>query len=774
MENIELIKQIDKILILDSVKKRESIKKDINKIKQRLEDDTFRIAVVGEFSSGKSTFINAMIGSDILTHAVNETTATVTYIYNVKDFDERKNTCEVTYNNGKKIYLDDMSKLMYYTTAQSEHNVAENICSVSVYVNFLNTDHQLLVVDTPGLNGIADRHREITIEEVKKAHACIYLLSMKGLTNSDVDFIKILQTHQSRFIFVQNFIDNLRISEGETVDKKIEDDIENIKKTLCGYSYDFKYNIYGISALKALAAKDENIKRLYSSDSMDISDRKKLYQESNICELESFIEDVINTGEYREYIVSSVLQALINIIDNIIDELEINRKINNELRSNSDKAQRIERAQKAVEKLKLKAPERKNRLDNFVISRDVENRAALKEYLKEQLKLLFDFASDHIDTQIQHYDDIDILESRIGRTFQDYISVFVTNRINTYISPELNRRISDNFDHLYDEAAMRITNFTSEIADGNAKIIFNIKSENENVEIEDYNRQRKINEYKIEVDQEKEEYEKRLKNWKENYYEIERKSLELNRENNKKIQIESQYERDIKALGKMPEREKKYITKTRSVDRKGFLGGLRTTLFGQVEETYTECYFDNSAQKKWQEDRRRIDERKNRDIKECDIKIESYRRKKTQLEIQQTENMYEQRKLKSKIEQLNKLIINEQSIYDEILNNNKREAVENLKKMTKEDLYKQLFDTDDCVLKRLSAHIDSVSKNNLQDICQRIMEMFDYSLKSRIDNLNAMISENEEKLNHMFEINEFDINALNEIKKEILIFEEDL
>ena len=65
---------------------------------------------------------------------------------------------------------------------------------------------------------------------------------------------------------------------------------------------------------------------------------------------------------------------LINIIDNIIDELEINRKINNELRSNSDKAQRIERAQKAVEKLKLKAPERKNRLDNFVISRDVENR----------------------------------------------------------------------------------------------------------------------------------------------------------------------------------------------------------------------------------------------------------------------------------------------------------------------------------------------------------------------------------------------------------------
>ena len=41
--------------------------------KKRFEDEEFRIAVVGEFSSGKSTFINALIGQDVLQHAKKET-----------------------------------------------------------------------------------------------------------------------------------------------------------------------------------------------------------------------------------------------------------------------------------------------------------------------------------------------------------------------------------------------------------------------------------------------------------------------------------------------------------------------------------------------------------------------------------------------------------------------------------------------------------------------------------------------------------------------------
>ena len=49
----------------------------------RIHNNEFRITIVGEFSSGKSTLIDALIGKDILPHSTSETTATLTYIDSV-------------------------------------------------------------------------------------------------------------------------------------------------------------------------------------------------------------------------------------------------------------------------------------------------------------------------------------------------------------------------------------------------------------------------------------------------------------------------------------------------------------------------------------------------------------------------------------------------------------------------------------------------------------------------------------------------------------------
>lgn len=44
-----------------------------------VENDEFTIVLVGEFSSGKSTFLNALMGEKILPSFSNETTATVNF-----------------------------------------------------------------------------------------------------------------------------------------------------------------------------------------------------------------------------------------------------------------------------------------------------------------------------------------------------------------------------------------------------------------------------------------------------------------------------------------------------------------------------------------------------------------------------------------------------------------------------------------------------------------------------------------------------------------------
>ena len=79
----------------------------------------------------------------MLKHAATETTATVTYIYNVPADDNRLNTCKIEYNDGNMVNLPDLAELREYTTVNSEINVAESIRSVLIYVNFLNVEYPI-------------------------------------------------------------------------------------------------------------------------------------------------------------------------------------------------------------------------------------------------------------------------------------------------------------------------------------------------------------------------------------------------------------------------------------------------------------------------------------------------------------------------------------------------------------------------------------------------------------------------------------------------------
>lgn len=195
--------------------------KRLEQFRKRFEDDEFRIAVIGEFSSGKSTFINALIGRDLLSHASSETTAAITRLVNVGSGDPRCGRCQVKLRSGKVIQLNDLDQLRDYTTAQSQRfQVVQEVESVELWLPFLpETSRPIVIVDTPGLNGIAEGHQEQTLELVGQAHACIFLLPRRGLDEVSLGFLRLLTNIQCNFIFVQNFIDDLSAAEGDTLEQ---------------------------------------------------------------------------------------------------------------------------------------------------------------------------------------------------------------------------------------------------------------------------------------------------------------------------------------------------------------------------------------------------------------------------------------------------------------------------------------------------------------------------------------------------------------------------
>ena len=160
--------------------------KELNVFKKRFEDNVFKLAVVGEFSSGKSTFINAIIRKDLLAHGKRETTATATYLINVPPQDKRINTSIVFFNNKEPQSFNNLNDLKEYTTVKnnSEINVIEQIDKVEVFLNFADNKKDFIIIDTPGLNGVAQGHFEKTLQIIKSADACIYIFPLQGIRES--------------------------------------------------------------------------------------------------------------------------------------------------------------------------------------------------------------------------------------------------------------------------------------------------------------------------------------------------------------------------------------------------------------------------------------------------------------------------------------------------------------------------------------------------------------------------------------------------------------
>lgn len=742
-----ILNEINALRAFDYIKNKNTYLHELDAIEKRVKENVFRIAVVGEFSSGKSTFINSLIGKDILSHAVSETTATITNIVNVDMNDDRLQTCDILYKSGEKKHLDKLDDLKEYTTAQSNAEVAEKICSVDVYVNFLNISCPLIITDTPGLNGKADLHSEITINEIKKAHACIYVLSLKGLTDSDTDFIKLLLNYQNRFIFVQNFIDALRSTEGETPTGKINELNANLDWLSKKYDEDgaFQYKIVGISALKALASKDKNIKRLYANSTNDILDeeREVLYKESNIEEFEKLLEFLFTSGEYKDYTIASAVQSikkLVDIIDKgLITSAEIEKMVD-------DKSQnRIDRINEIIAEKEKNRGTRKRELNNFLDSQNNSFKRELKSFTDDGLKEIANKIEQEVDKKIINFEDIE----QLGRNPYNYFIDMAAKEINTDLIPKIDNLIVDNFNHLYESALAIISKSVFDVQKSNFKVNVDTDKKLGNLSIST----EKLSD--IENDKRMlEEINQKLKQNENDIIKYNRMEIDFDAQRNLQLQnsmnLEEQHKRQLSALGSKPRLETKEERRTRKVSRSG-LGRIFDCLFGEKTEVYIVKIQDDSKQKKWLQEKREIDNNFRRKkevnqkiITELEDKITGYKFLVQQNKVKKIE-------LEKEISVLQEQIKDKKKIYKSFVDNRKKELCGSTKTQIKEFIADKLLGDDDSVREKIKKHITEESEKYLYEVRKKVMEVFDDDYNKMISKLKETVDKNQGTIDHKVE-----------------------
>src|SRR5690349_3892471 len=142
-------------------------------------DELFLLVIVGEFNSGKSTFINALLGADVLPEGVTPTTATI--------------------------------NLLRYGEATTEHKTADYVTERTYPAEFLR---EISIVDTPGTNAIIRRHEELTRTFVPRSDMVLFITSAdRPFTESERGFMDTIREWGKKIVLVLNKIDLLQSQE---------------------------------------------------------------------------------------------------------------------------------------------------------------------------------------------------------------------------------------------------------------------------------------------------------------------------------------------------------------------------------------------------------------------------------------------------------------------------------------------------------------------------------------------------------------------------------
>ncbi len=154
-------------------------REDIQQLSQNLSQGVFRLLVLGDMKRGKSTFLNALIGANVLPSAVNPCTALLTIL---RYGEEQK--VSVHFNDGTAPESMDLKTFKTrYTIDPAEAKRLErekklafpNVQYAAMEYPLPLLKQGIEIVDSPGLNDTEARN-QLSLGYIKNCHAVLFVL----------------------------------------------------------------------------------------------------------------------------------------------------------------------------------------------------------------------------------------------------------------------------------------------------------------------------------------------------------------------------------------------------------------------------------------------------------------------------------------------------------------------------------------------------------------------------------------------------------------------
>ncbi|KAG7652892.1 Thiamine phosphate synthase/TenI [Arabidopsis suecica] len=223
-------------------------------------DEPFLMVIVGEFNSGKSTVINALLGKRYLKEGVVPTTNEITFLCYSDLESEEQQRCQT-------------------------HPDGQYVCYLPAPIL-----KDINIVDTPGTNVILQRQQRLTEEFVPRADLLVFVLSAdRPLTESEVAFLRYTQQWKKKFVFILNKSDIYRDA------RELEEAISFVKENTRKLLNTENVIVYPVSARSALEAKLSTAS-LVGRDDLEVSDPGSNWRVQSFNELEKFLYSFLDSS----------------------------------------------------------------------------------------------------------------------------------------------------------------------------------------------------------------------------------------------------------------------------------------------------------------------------------------------------------------------------------------------------------------------------------------------------------------------------------------------
>ena len=203
----------------------------------RVRDDLARfdepplVAVMGEYSVGKSSFINALVRRPgLLPTGDGVTTGTITVLRHGEQ--ERM---RAVFKNGRVIESDSLQPVDRFVR-EADGEERKGLHHVDVFVRS-EVLRRVSVVDSPGLNAPFPEHKAITEAFLDEADAICFLFNVENTGKSEeAAFLDKLRQHSRKAVGVVNQIDLVNASDAREVVDAVGTDFPGVFATVLGVS----------------------------------------------------------------------------------------------------------------------------------------------------------------------------------------------------------------------------------------------------------------------------------------------------------------------------------------------------------------------------------------------------------------------------------------------------------------------------------------------------------------------------------------------------------